>query len=63
MSVGRGRTPIWFHPSIAPEDIDNALASVGITVRSDASHRLVADRIPDMLKKPENVVKLKKVGS
>lgn len=57
------RLPIFFCDSIPMKDIADALAARGIHLRSDASCRMVADRVPRFLQKDEpktNVVPMKK---
>lgn len=54
------RFPIYFDGSIPLNEIANALAGIGVHLRSDPANRMVADNVPRIIRKDENVVPLRK---
>lgn len=54
------RIAVYFSTEITAREIEIALREAGLVLRSEAGHRLVVDRVPESLRKPDpaNVVRI-----
>lgn len=54
------RLPVYFAGEITQREIEIAMREAGLVLHSEAGHRLVVDRVPESLRKPDpaNVVRM-----